>query len=61
MYKRQGESEYTVNGQNVRLKDIYEMFLDTGLGLSLIHICKAARPVGMTPGRRRQAGPRHSR
>ena len=31
-YYRSGESEYTVNGQNVRLKDIYEMFLDTGLG-----------------------------
>ena len=27
-YYRSGESEYTINGQNVRLKDIYEMFLD---------------------------------
>ena len=31
-YYRSGESEYTINGQNVRLKDIYELFLDTGLG-----------------------------
>ena len=31
-YYRSGDSEYSVNGQNVRLKDIYEMFLDTGLG-----------------------------
>ena len=27
-----GESEYTINGQNVRLKDVYELLLDTGLG-----------------------------
>lgn len=31
-YYRSGESEYSVNGQNVRLRDIYELFLDTGLG-----------------------------
>lgn len=31
-YYRSGESEYAINGQNVRLKDIYELFLDTGLG-----------------------------
>ena len=31
-YYRSGESEYTINGQNVRLKDIYELLLDTGLG-----------------------------
>ena len=31
-YYRSGESDYTINGQNVRLKDIYELFLDTGLG-----------------------------
>ena len=27
-----GDSEYMVNGNGVRLKDIYELFLDTGLG-----------------------------
>ena len=31
-YYRSGESEYSINGQNVRLRDIYELFLDTGLG-----------------------------
>lgn len=31
-YYRSGESEYSVNGQNVRLRDIYELFLNTGLG-----------------------------
>ncbi len=29
---RSGESEYKVNGKNVRLKDINELFMDTGLG-----------------------------
>lgn len=31
-YYRSGESEYSINGQHVRLKDIYELLLDTGLG-----------------------------
>lgn len=29
---RNGESEYLINGNQVRLKDIVELFLDTGLG-----------------------------
>lgn len=29
---RSGESEYRINGTAVRLKDIYELFMDTGLG-----------------------------
>lgn len=29
---RSGESEYQINHVNVRLKDIYELFMDTGLG-----------------------------
>lgn len=28
---RSGESEYQINGQRVRLKDIEELFMDTGL------------------------------
>ena len=31
-YYRSGESEYLINERNVRLKDIHEMFMDTGLG-----------------------------
>ena len=31
-YYRSGESEYSINGQSVRLRDVYEMLLDTGLG-----------------------------
>ena len=29
---RSGESEYMINGQNVRLRDIQELFYDTGIG-----------------------------
>jgi len=31
-YYRSGESEYMINKKLVRLKDIYELFMDTGLG-----------------------------
>ncbi|MDO4565932.1 MAG: AAA family ATPase, partial [Oscillospiraceae bacterium] len=31
-YYRSGDSEYLVNGATVRLRDVREMFLDTGLG-----------------------------
>ncbi|MCI1964816.1 MAG: chromosome segregation protein SMC [Oscillospiraceae bacterium] len=31
-YYRSGESEYLINKNNVRLKDINELFMDTGLG-----------------------------
>lgn len=31
-YYRSGESEYKLNGENARLKDIHELFMDTGLG-----------------------------
>ena len=29
---RSGESEYLINGTNCRLKDIHELFMDTGIG-----------------------------
>ena len=31
-YYRSGESEYRINGETVRLKDVNELFMDTGLG-----------------------------
>lgn len=31
-YSRSGNSQYFINKQEVRLKDIYELFLDTGIG-----------------------------
>ena len=31
-YYRSGDSEYTINGQGCRLRDVYELLLDTGIG-----------------------------
>ena len=31
-YYRSGDSEYTINGQMCRLRDVYELLLDTGIG-----------------------------
>lgn len=56
-YYRSGESEYTVNGQNVRLRDIYELFLDTGLGrdgYSIIGQGRIAEIVGAKSAERRE-------
>lgn len=56
-YYRSGESEYCINGQNVRLKDIYELFLDTGIGrdgYSIIGQGKIAEIVGAKSGERRE-------
>ena len=33
-YYRSGDSEYMINGQNVRLRDITELFMNTGIGRS---------------------------
>ncbi len=35
---RSGESEYLINGKNCRLRDIKEMFMDTGIGVSAYSI-----------------------
>lgn len=56
-YYRSGDSEYSINGQNVRLKDIYELFLDTGLGrdgYSIIGQGRIAEIVGAKSGERRE-------
>lgn len=56
-YYRSGESEYSVNGQNVRLRDIYELFLDTGLGrdgYSVIGQGKIAEIVSAKSAERRE-------
>ncbi|MEG2672201.1 MAG: chromosome segregation protein SMC [Ruthenibacterium sp.] len=56
-YYRSGDSEYSINGQNVRLKDVYELFLDTGIGrdgYSIIGQGRIAEIVGAKSNERRE-------
>lgn len=53
---RSGESEYLINGKQVRLKDINELFMDTGLGrdgYSIIGQGRIAEIVSAKSGDRR--------
>lgn len=53
---RSGESEYIINGAQVRLKDITELFMDTGLGkdgYSIIGQGRVAEIVSSKSGERR--------
>ncbi|MGN0642567.1 MAG: chromosome segregation protein SMC [Huintestinicola sp.] len=54
---RSGESEYRINGAAVRLKDICELFMDTGLGrdgYSIIGQGRVAEIVSAKSGERRE-------
>ena len=54
---RSGESEYLINGAQVRLKDIYELFMDTGLGrdgYSIIGQGRVAEIVSAKSNERRE-------
>ncbi len=54
---RSGESEYLINGNQCRLKDIRELFMDTGIGVegySIIGQGKIADIVSTKPENRRQ-------
>ena len=56
-YYRSGESEYMINGASVRLKDINELLMDTGLGkdgYSIIGQGKIAEIVGAKSSERRE-------
>lgn len=53
---RSGDSEYMINGRSVRLKDINELFMDTGLGrdgYSIIGQGRIAEIVGAKSNERR--------
>lgn len=53
---RSGESEYSINGKSCRLKDINELFMDTGLGrdgYSIIGQGRIAEIVGAKSSERR--------
>ncbi len=55
-YYRSGESEYLINGENSRLRDINELFMDTGLGrdgYSIVGQGKIAEMVSSKAGERR--------
>ena len=55
-YYRSGDSEYSINGQHCRLKDVYELLLDTGLGrdgYSVIGQGRIAEIVGAKSSERR--------
>lgn len=54
---RSGESEYLINGNNCRLKDIKELFMDTGIGVdgySIIGQGKIQEIVSTKPENRRE-------
>lgn len=56
-YYRSGESEYLLNGEEVRLKDVYELFMDTGLGkdgYSLVSQGRIADLISSKSGQRRE-------
>ena len=56
-YYRSGESEYSINGQSVRLKDVYELLLDTGLGrdgYAIVSQGRIAEIVGAKSTERRE-------
>ena len=44
---RDGRSEYLINGAKVRLKDIRELFLDTGIGTNAYSIIEQGRVAAM--------------
>ena len=53
---RNGDSEYLINGKNVRLKDVNELFMDTGLGrdgYAIIGQGRIAEIVGAKSNERR--------
>lgn len=54
---RDGTSEYLINNKRVRLRDIKELFMDTGIGTdaySVIEQGKVARMLEANPAQRRQ-------
>lgn len=45
LYRDSGDAEYLINRQNVRLKDIVDLFLDTGLGRDSLSIISQGNVV----------------
>ena len=55
-YYRSGESEYKIDGEQVRRKDIRELFMDTGLGATAILWWVRARSIRLFLPRMRTVG-----
>lgn len=56
-FYRSGDSEYKINGESVRLRDINELFMDTGLGrdgYSMVSQGKIAEIISSKSGERRE-------
>ncbi len=50
-YYRSGESEYKINGVNVRLRDVHELFMDTGLGRDGYSMVSQGKIADMVSGK----------
>lgn len=50
-YYRSGESEYKINGAAVRLKDVHELFMDTGLGRDGYSMVSQGKIADMVSGK----------
>ncbi|MCM1391592.1 MAG: chromosome segregation protein SMC [Ruminococcus sp.] len=53
-YFRSGESEYKINGKPVRLRDVHELFMDTGLGRDGYSMVSQGRISDMISGKGNQ-------
>lgn len=53
-FYRSGESEYGLNGETVRLRDIHELFMDTGLGRDGYSMVSQGKVAGMVSNRSSQ-------
>ena len=50
-YYRSGESEYKINGATVRLRDVHELFMDTGLGRDGYSMVSQGKIADMVSGK----------
>ena len=53
-YYRSGESEYRLNGEPVRLRDVHELFMDTGLGRDGYSLVSQGRVADLVSSRSTQ-------
>ena len=53
-YYRSGESEYKINGAAVRLRDVHELFMDTGLGRDGYSMVSQGKIADMVSGKSKE-------